>query len=62
MAMKAKEGCCEEAVMGMPGYFPCNKPAAYRVTFPSGETALHCVMCTDHAVTNRGGKAEVYDD
>jgi len=60
MAMKAKEGCCEEAVMGIPGYFPCNEPATHRVTFRSGETARHCEACTDHAVRNRGAEAEVY--
>lgn len=61
MAIKAKPHHCEEATTGMPGYVPCNKPATHTITFPSGETALHCEMCTDHAVRNRGGKSEPYE-
>jgi len=60
--MKAKDGHCQEAMMGLPGYVPCNKPGAYIVSWPSGEKSLQCVDCTDHSVQNRGAKAEAWDD
>lgn len=60
--MKAKDGHCQEAALGAPGYIPCNKTATHIVSWPSGERSLQCASCTDHSVQNRGAKAEEWDD
>jgi hypothetical protein len=52
----AKAGCCEEAAIGMPGYFPCNKPAVHMVGWPARKEGPYrmCAMCADHNVRHRG--------
>ena len=57
LVIKAKEGCCEECVMRMPFYAPCNKPAINIVGWkhrPNEGPYRMCEMCTDHNVKNRG--------
>lgn len=56
MQLKAKDHCCEECVMGVPFYAPCNKPAVTMIDWPArGEGPLRmCAMCADHNTRNRG--------
>lgn len=58
MALKASFASCEEAVLGMPGYFPCNKPAIAVVGWRNRSDApiRMCMGCLNHNVTNRGGQ------
>jgi hypothetical protein len=57
MALVAKEGGCEEAALGFPGYIPCNAPAIHMVVFKSGEGPYRmCEPCARHSVNNRGAE------
>ena len=51
--IEAKKHCCEECVMGMPMYIPCNKPAT-KIIAADGTTYRMCDACADHSVNNRG--------
>lgn len=56
--MVANNGCCEEAAIGMPGYFPCNRPATKIVGWKgrTDKPIRMCNACADHNVRNRGGE------
>lgn len=53
----AKDGCCQEAALGLPFYAPCNKPAVAIVGWKGRtEPPLRmCKACTDHNVKKRSG-------
>jgi hypothetical protein len=62
MPIPASFGCCEEAALNMPGYFPCNRPAVavlrwHRRTDPEIRV---CSACLNHNVKNRGGEVVRY--
>jgi hypothetical protein len=56
--LQAKEGCCEEAALGMPGYIPCNQPAVALVGWKgrNDKPIRMCAMCEAHNIRNRGGE------
>lgn len=56
--LEAKKDGCEEAVMGLPFYVPCNQPAVNIVRWKgrSDKPVRMCWGCTDHNVRSRGGE------
>jgi hypothetical protein len=56
--LKAKEGCCEEAALGIPFYAPCNKPAVHIIRWKGrSDPAIRvCAACADHNVRHRGAE------
>lgn len=58
MSFKAKEGCCEEAVLGFSFYMPCNEPATQIIGWKGRDDKpiRMCDMCADHNLRNRGGE------
>lgn len=51
--IKANEGCCEDAALGLNFYMPCNNPAPHRIA-SDGKVYRMCDGCADHSVRNRG--------
>lgn len=54
----AKAGCCQECVMGIPFYAPCNEPATKMIGWPRRTEGPYrmCDACADHNVRNRGAQ------